>query len=137
MQDLHNSIFSPSAAVVTVSDTTAVVSAVVDSQGFNSVEYLIGAGTLADVDATFTVLLEEGNDSGLSDNSAVADSDMLGTETLAAFTFAADQGARRVGYKGNKRYTRLTVTPAANTGSSPIAIIPLLGNPNLAPTDNP
>lgn len=137
MRDLHNNIYPPSAEVVTVSDTTAVVSAIVDRQGFDSLEYLIGAGTLADIDATFTVLMEEGDDSGLSDAANVADADLLGTEVLAAFTFADDQSARRIGYKGTKRYTRLTVTPVANTGSAPIAIIPLLGHPNDAPTDNP
>lgn len=137
MRDLHNNVYSPGAAVVTVSDTTAVVSPIVDVQGFDSLEFLIGAGTLADADATFSVLVEEGDDSALSDAAAVADADLLGTEALAAFTFAADQGARRIGYNGVKRYVRCTVTPAANTGSAPIAIIPLQGHPNNAPTANP
>jgi len=137
MRDLHNNVYSPGAAVVTVSDTTAVVSPIVDRQGYESLEYLIGAGTLADVDATFVVLVEEGDAANLSDAAAVADADLLGTEVLAAFTFAADQGARRIGYNGTKRYTRCTVTPAANSGSAPIAIIPLLGHPNNAPTANP
>jgi len=137
MRDMHNSIYSPGAAVVTVTDTTAIVSPIVDRQGFESVEFLIGAGTLADADATFVVLVEEGDDSGLSDASSVADADLLGTEVLAAFTFAADHGARRIGYNGAKRYTRCTVTPVANTGSAPIAVIPLLGHPNSAPTANP
>jgi len=134
---MHNSIYSPGAAVVTVTDTTAIVSPFVDRQGFESVEFLIGAGTLADADATFVVLVEEGDDSGLSDASSAADADLLGTEVLASFTFAADQGARRIGYNGAKRYTRCTVTPVANTGSAPIAVIPLLGHPNSAPTANP
>lgn len=137
MRDLHNNIHPTGAAVVTVSDTTAVVSPIVDLQGFDSLEFLIGAGTLADVDATFVVLVEEGDDSGLSDNSAVADADLLGTEALAAFTFAEDGEARKIGYNGSKRYARCTVTPVANSGSAPIAIIPVLGHPNNAPTDNP
>lgn len=137
MRDLHNNVYAPSAAVATVTDTTAVVSAVIDRQGYDSLEFFIGAGTLADADATFTVLVEEGDESDLSDNSAVADADLLGTEVLAAFTFANDQAARRIGYNGNKRYTRCTVTPVANTGSAPIAIIPVLGHPNSGPTSNP
>ena len=44
MRDLHNSIYSPGAEVVTVTDTTAIVSPIVDRQGFESVEYIIGAG---------------------------------------------------------------------------------------------
>ena len=137
MRDLHNNIHPVGPAVVTVTDTTAVVSAIVDRQGYNSLEFLIAAGTLADADATFSVLVEEGDDSGLSDNAAVADVDLLGTEVLAAFTFADDGEPRKIGYVGSKRYTRCTVTPAANTGSAPIAIIPLLGNPHIVATANP
>lgn len=137
MKDLHNNIHPSGVACITVSDTTAVVSGIIDTQGFNSLEFLIATGTLADVDATFTVLVEDGDDSGLSDNASVADSGLLGTEADAAFTFAEDATARKIGYIGNKRYVRCTVTPVANTGSAPIAIIPLQGDPENAPTANP
>lgn len=137
MKDLHNKIHPSSVAVVTVSDNTAIVSGIVDMQGFNSLEFLIAAGTLADVDATFVVLVEEGDASNLSDAASVANGDLLGTEVLAAFTFADDGEARKIGYKGVKRYIRCTVTPAANTGSAPIAIIALQGNADSSPTANP
>lgn len=137
MRDLANNIHPIGPAVVTVSDTTAVVSAIVDRQGYESLTYLIATGTLADADATFTVLVEEGDAANLSDAAGVADADLLGTEVLAAFTFADDAEPRKIGYKGNKRYTRCTVTPVANTGSAPISIIPVLGHPSSAPTANP
>lgn len=137
MKDLHNNVNPTAAACVTVTDTTAIVSGIVDMQGYNSLEFLIGTGTLADVDATFTVLVEDGDDSGLSDAAAVTDANLLGTEVLAAFTFAADDSTRKIGYIGTKRYVRCTVTPVANTGSAPVAIIALQGNPNNAPTANP
>lgn len=137
MRDLMNNIHPTGAAVETVSDTTAVVSGIVDRQGFQSLTFLVAAGTLADADATFTVLVEEGDAANLSDAAAVADANLLGTEALAGFTFADDGESRKVGYRGNKRYVRCTVTPAANTGSAPIAIIPVLGHPMVAPTANP
>lgn len=137
MFDLHNTIHVPAASVVTVTDTTAVVSAIVDRQGYSSLEFVIGFGTLADADATFSVLVEEGDASDMSDAAAVADADLLGTEALAAATFADDGEGRKIGYKGYKRYVRCTVTPAANTGSAPIAVIPVLGDPSNAPTANP
>ena len=90
MKDLHNNIHPSGAAVQTVTDNTAVVSGIIDMQGYNSLEFLIAAGTLADANATFTVLVEEGDDSGLSDASAVADADLLGTEALAGFQFDDD-----------------------------------------------
>lgn len=137
MRDLMNNIHVPGAAVVTVSDNTPVVSPIVSMQGYDSLTWLIGAGTLADADATFAVLVEEGDDPALSDAAAVADADLIGTEALAGFTFAADGKARKIGYKGSKLYSRCTVTPAANTGSAPIAIIPVLGHPAQVPTANP
>lgn len=137
MQDLMNNVHPTGPAVATVTDNTAVVSGIVDMQGYDSLTFLIAAGTLADADATFAVLVEEGDDSGLSDAAAVADANLLGTEALAAFTFADDGEARKIGYIGNKRYVRCTVTPSANAGSAPLAVIPLQGHPNVAPTANP
>lgn len=137
MRDLHNNIHPTGVAVVTVSDDTAVASGIVDVQGYDSLEFLIAAGTLADADATFTVAVVEGDESDLSDAAAVADADLLGTEALAGFTFADDGEARKIGYNGSKRYVKCTVTPANNLASAPIAIIPVLGHPNIAPTANP
>jgi hypothetical protein len=137
MKDLVNRIHPNGAKVITVSDNTAVVSGIVDRQGYDSLTFLIAAGTLADADATFVTLIEEGDAANLSDAAAVADADLIGTEVLASFQFDDDGESRKIGYKGTKRYVRCTVTPANNTGSAPIAIIPVLGGPMLSPTANP
>ena len=101
--------------------------------GCDSLEFAINIGALADADATFTVLVEDGDDSGLSDAAAVADTALLGTEALAGFTFANDNETRRIGYVGNKRYVRLTVTPASNTGNAFVSALALQGHPHQAP----
>ena len=108
--------------------TTPLVGTVIDRLGFDSLVYAIQTGTLSDADATYTTLLEESDASG-SGFTAVADADMIGTEAAASFTYANDGVVRKLGYIGNKRYTRLTVTPAAaDSGNSPIAAIAILGN---------
>lgn len=138
MEDLHNNIHIKRAiSPVSVADNTAQVGQIIDRQGFNSLEYAIATGSLADADATFTVLLEEGDAANLSDAAAVADADLLGTEALASFTFADDDKVFKLGYKGNKRYTRLTITPAANASAGLFAAVAILGEPDLAPTANP
>lgn len=137
MKDLASVIHPNGAAVAAVTDNTAVVSGIVDRKGYGGLTFLIAAGTLADADATFTTLVEEGDQSNLSDAAAVADADLIGTEALAGFTFADDGEARKIGYKGAKRYVRCTVTPANNAGSAPIAVIPVLSSPSGAPTANP
>jgi hypothetical protein len=117
------------AAVATaITNNTAQVCNVIDNLDFDALNYVISLGILSDADATFTVLLEEGNvgtagTTTLTDAAAVADSDMIGTEAGAGFTFAADGKTEKLGYKGSKRYTRLTITPANNTGNVPIAVI--------------
>lgn len=138
MRDLHNNI-NPKRCIspVSVADTTAQVGEIIDKQGFNSLEYLIATGTLSDADATFTVLLEDGDDSGLSDAAAVTDANLIGTEALASFLFSDDDSCFKLGYIGNKRYTRLTITPAANASAAVICAVAVLGNPALAPTANP
>lgn len=138
MRDLHNRInvkrvLSP----VSVADNTAQVGQIIDRQGFESLEYIIAAGSLADADATFTVLLEEGDSATLTDAAAVADADLLGTEALASFTYADDDKVFKLGYRGNKRYTRLTITPANNTSAALVAAVAVLGGAANTPTANP
>ena len=124
-------------APVSVADNTAQVGQIIDKRGFESVTYVIATGAIADVDATFTVLLEEGDAANLSDAAAVADADLLGTEVLAAFQFDDDNETRKLGYIGSKRYTRLTITPVNNASAAVLCAAAILGNPAIAPTANP
>ncbi len=138
MRDLHNNIHPLRAlSPVSVADTTAQVCQIIDRQGYQSLEYVISTGSIADADATFTVLLEESDDSGMSGANAVADADLLGTEALAAFQFDDDNETRKLGYIGKKRYTRMTITPVANASAALLSVVAVLGNPSVAPTINP
>lgn len=139
MRDLHNNIhvkrgISPAAAIA---DNTPFISQIVDLHGYDSAEFLLLAGGIADADTTLTVLVEDGNVANLSDAAAVDDKFLLGTEAQAGLTFADDDEPRKIGYVGPKRYARVTVTPANNTGNIFLAGCWLLGNPRRAPTANP
>lgn len=138
MRDLHNNIH-PIRAIspVSVADNTAQVSQIIDRQGYDSLEFVILTGSLADADATFGVLVEHGDAANLSDAAAAPDADLLGTEALASFTFADDDETRKIGYRGAKRYVRLTITPAVNASAALLAAVAILGNPAVAPTANP
>ena len=138
MKDLFNEInIKRCISPVSEAGNTALVGQIIDKQGFESLTYAIATGSLADADATFTVLLEEGAASNLSDAVAVADADLLGTEVLASFLFSDDDKCFKLGYIGGKRYTRLTITPAANASAALITAIAILSNPHIAPTANP
>ena len=113
--DLH---IVPAIAPQISTDNTPFVSAIIDRKSYESLTFAIATGTLIDANATFAVLLEEGDQADLSDAAAVADGDLIGTETLAGFTFDDDDETRKLGYIGHKRYTRLTITPSGNTGNA-------------------
>ena len=138
MKDLTNNInlkrvISP----VSVADNTAQVGQIIDMQGYSSLTYVISTGSIADADATFTVLLEEDDDSAMGTATAVADADLLGTEALAGFQFDDDNECRKIGYIGNKRYTRLTITPANNASAALLSAVAIMGHPWATPTANP
>lgn len=135
-RDLHNALkfsrgISPQ---VQTNVDTALVSQIVDTAGYNSTEFVILTGGLTDTNATFTVLVEDGDVANLSDNAAVDDAYLLGTEALASFTFAADDSVKKIGYIGAKRYVRVTITPSGNnSGDANIAGVWVQGGANKQP----
>lgn len=120
---------------VSVADNTAQVGQAIDHQGYDGALYTILIGSVADADATFTVLLEESDASG-SGYAAVADADMNSQgsnapETDGAFQFDDDNEVRKIGYIGAKRYTRLTITPVNNASAAVVAAVCHLGEPAI------
>ena len=136
--DLHNNLdFRRAISPVSVADNTALISQIIDRRGYGALEFAIAVGAIADADATFTVLLEHGEIGNLSDAAAVPDEDLLGTEAQAAFIFSDDDKMRKIGYRGIKRYVRLTITPAANASAALLCAVAILGSPSVLPTANP
>lgn len=127
LKDNHNP-FDVRRAIspVSVADNTAQVSQIIDLQGYGSLEFAIAAGSLADADATFTALVEHGDVANLSDAAAVPDAELLGLESEASFNFANDDTVYKIGYRGIKRYVRLTITPANNTSAALLAAVAIL-----------
>lgn len=130
MRDLANHLevrraISPVAATT---DNTAYVSQIIDIAGFDQLVFAILLGALADADATFAVLVEHGDAANLSDAAPAPDTSLTGTEAAAGFTFADDNKVRKIGYVGSKRYVRLTVTPANNTGNVFLAAVAILSS---------
>ena len=135
-QDLHNtikcSLAEPPVAALTNLDT-AFVSTILDTSGFGSNEYVGILGTNTDANATFVVLVEDGDDSALADNAAVADAYLLGVEAMG-LDFADDNKVFKIGYSGTKRYVRVTVTPSGNnSGDVFFAAVWIQGHPTELP----
>lgn len=125
------------APVATGADNTVQVTEIIDRQGYESLTFLIATGAIPDADATYSVALFEDDASNMATEAAVAAAEIVGTLALAGFIFSDDNKCFKVGYRGSKRYVRLKITPANNTGASLLAVIALLGNPSVLPTANP
>ena len=119
-------------------DNTAIVSAIIDTANYNACEFVIVTGTNTDANATFAVTVDEGDASNLSDAVAVTDAKLVGTLAGAGFAFGDDNECRKVGYLGNKRYVRLTVTPSGNdAGNIFISGVAVLSYAASGPQANP
>ncbi|MCK9326403.1 MAG: hypothetical protein M0P69_13000 [Bacteroidales bacterium] len=137
MRDLHNNI-KVSKGIAPYDHATgdaAVSTEIIDTQGYGSLEFLIATGSLADDDATFTVLVQHGDDSALGDAASVDDVDLLGTEAGASFVFSDDNSVFKIGYTGDKRYVRLTITPDGNTGAALLCVVVVQGHPDNTPVE--
>jgi len=136
MRDMYNNIKQLNALdIQAISTNTTTAGEIIDTQGFDSLTFIFQTGTITDGD--YTVLIEEGNESDLSDAAAVSDGDLLGTEAGASFTADTDDNkTSRIGYRGNKRYVRLNVVSANTTSGATVGAIAILGHPRVVPTGN-
>jgi len=130
-REVHNTI-EPAVGFKTqvISSDTTTEGEIIDTQGFDAIEYVIQSGTITL--GTITPVLEEGDESDLSDASDVADADLTNTEASAAFAATDDDVTKRIGYIGGKRYLRLKLTTAASANLT-VGSTVLKALPNNAP----
>lgn len=131
--DNHN-VISPAVALNTqaISSSTTTAGNIIDMQGFESLEFIILAGSMTD--GTYTPLIEHGDASNLSDAAAVADDYLYGTEAAAAIAHGSDNTLTRIGYHGNKRYVRLSLVSASVTTGGTLGAVAIKGHPHVAKT---
>jgi len=125
-RDIHNNLGAVVALNIgAISSNTTTNGAIVDTQGFEAVEFFIQSGTLTD--GSYAPTVTEGNASDLSDGSATAAGDLLGT--LAGATFAAtdDNAVKKIGYKGGKRYVRLNIVSTGVTTGGTLGAVAVKG----------
>jgi hypothetical protein len=132
MKDMHNAIkvvhaITPQ-AVGTSGIANGKLSAIIDRQGYDSVEYIYQAGATASVaDQVVPVVYECATTGGTF--TSVADADLLGTEAALVLT-AAKTG--KVGYRGNKRYTRMRLYSVGHA-TGLVGAVAVLANAEQAP----
>ena len=133
MHELHNNIkvvhaITP-AAVGTTGAAGGKLSAVVDRQGYKEVEFVFASSASASVADTITPIVYESDTATTAGFAAVADADLVGSETALTLT-AAKSG--KVGYKGSKRYVGIRLY-GTGTATAIVSATALLGGPRHAP----
>jgi hypothetical protein len=132
MSDIdQKSVLSVSNAlnIQSIATNTTTAGVIIDTKGYESITFVLESG--AYTDGTYTPLIQDGDNSGLSDAAAVADDFLIGTEAAAAISAAHNR--KLVGYVGKKRYVRLSVVSASTTSGATIGASVILGNPKHAP----
>lgn len=134
MKDMHKNIkvlpAITSKAVSTTGAANGVTSGVIDRRGYESAEFVMGAGGSATVADTVTPVITECATSGGTFTS-VADGDLIGDETALTLATAAGQ-SKSIGYRGNKRYLKIKLW-GTGTATALVHADAILGNPYKAP----
>jgi hypothetical protein len=112
----HGEVVLPGATIT----GTGLTGAIIDTLNYGSLTYLIQSGAITV--GSFTVVLEEGDDSGLSDAATVAVAETIdadgSTGNAVAFTAANSTAVQGIGDVGKKRYHRLRVVGFTGVASS-------------------
>jgi hypothetical protein len=120
------------------SATGEIVGNIIDTQGFESLTYVVQSGTTTTGD--FTVVLEEGDDSALSDASTVAGADTINSDgstgSLPVFGATADNYVFHIGDTGRQRYHRLTFDGDGDSNGN-LSAIAIQGHPRANPQLEP
>lgn len=129
-KDLHSNIGIAVALKPITSTTGAHAGEIVDTDGFDSCVFVIETGDMTD--GTQTPSVEMGDASNLSDTADAA-SYLHGTIASATFAATDDFKVKKLGYRGPKRYCRLTMTAASATTGGLLSAVAVLGHPHLGP----
>jgi hypothetical protein len=114
----NDKVGSIGTVVTAISSDTTTAGAVVDCSGFDIVTFEIFSN--AYTDGTYTPLINESDDSGMSGESAVADIDLTVTEADAAVDAA--NTVKYISYIGNKRYITCDIVSTSTSSGASVGV---------------
>ena len=148
MHDIIHNIDIAQIAAPQVILASAVASSNIDTQGTETLAVAVLLGTFGDTLAAgkrVDLKIEHADDNGSGAPAAFAnctDADVDAPAPLSAGIFAtvdANAEANRryvVGYRGGKRFVKVTATPTGLTSGGTVAMLALCGNLSQKPADN-
>ena len=148
MHDLTNNILITQALAPQTIQGSALNSGNIDMQGAETLAVVVAVGNIVDTldaDNRIDLTIEHADDNGTGapgSYAACTDEDVLNASGLIAGKFlavsdAALENKRHViGYRGGKRFVRVTATPVSLATGGPIAMLALKGLASHTPVSN-
>ena len=148
MHDTVNNLSIAQSLMPQTIQASALDTGNIDMQGAENLSVVVLIGNIADtLDAThrLDVKIEHADDDGTGSPGSYAactDEDVLNFTGLSAGKFlSVDTGSKEqkrhvIGYRGGKRFVKVTATPVSLTTGGPVAMLAIKGNPHLAPVAN-
>jgi hypothetical protein len=135
VKDIRSDLEPKLAFLAIINSDTTTNGAIIDTEAydsgivFNFLCTVYGAGT-------YTPVIEESDDSGMSGAVDVADTKLIGTEAGAALSAATVSGAglNSIGIVGTLRYVRVKIASVTSTTSTIVATFN--GAPEIVPSPN-
>lgn len=134
LRDSLNNTKATAAFVYASRTATGNGTNIIDTQGVGSVLFVVQLATVTTADSSnyFTLTLEAGDDSSLSDGATVtAATGLLGSNLVINATTLGDK-IGMMGYSGGKRYVRMVATETG-TASAAFSAVAISGLPDVAP----
>lgn len=131
--DQHNNVNAAVALDITaIGSNTTTVGNIIDTLGYESIEFVALSGTLTD--GAYAFKIEDGDDSALADAADVDSALILGD--LTGFAATDDDAVKRVGTIAKKRYVRLSIVSTGVTTGGTIGAVAVQGHPKRGPVAN-
>lgn len=148
LHDITNNISMAQVLNPQIIQASALNSGNIDMQGVEALAVAVLVGDIADtLDSThrIDVKIEHADDDGTGAPGAYAactDDDVLNATGLSSGKFVSidasnkEQKRHVIGYRGGKRFVKVTATPVSLTTGGAIAMLALKGNANQLPVTN-
>lgn len=115
-----------------VTNNDNAIGAIIDTRDYGSLTYVITTGTLADSDVTLTPVIHGCVIDNCDNPVLMTNAQFVGTLAAATFAATGDNAVKSIGVNPQYyRYNRITLVPAANTGSADFSAVGILGHPKV------
>lgn len=122
LKDIRSDLKQTLVQKATISTDTTTVGSIIDTADFN-LGLMLAVIASAYADGTYTLLIEESDDSGMSGAVAVTGDNLIGSLPVLSAVTAAGAVLETVGVFGTLRYIRVSLVSASTTTGATVLVV--------------